>query len=221
MSRQQHLMSSEPLRSPVRFFRGAPLHSGRVGVFPGAFNPLTRAHLALAHAARDQHSLDQVVFLVPRVLPHKAFEGASFDERVTMLQGALADEPDFAIASTDGGLVVEIVRAFRAVCGEEVEFFVLCGRDAAERFVRWDYGELPSFSEQLREFQMLVASREGEYSVSSEYTARIHLLQMPAGYDEDSSSVIRELILAGGDWERLVPEGVARRIREKGLYLGD
>lgn len=212
-------MSSDPFRSPVRFFRGTPLRSGRVGVFPGAFNPLTRAHLALARAAREQHSLDQVVFLVPRVLPHKAFEGASFDERVTMLQGALADDPAFAIASSEGGLVIEIARAFRAVCGGDVEIFVLCGRDAAERFVRWDYGELPSFSEQLREFQMLVASREGDYSVPLEYAGRIHCLEMPVGYDDDSSSAVRELIRDGGGWERLVPEGVARWIREKGLYL--
>ncbi len=136
-----------------------------------------------------------------------------------MLESAL-DDRALAIATCEGRLVIEIVKAFHAVCGGGVEIFALCGRDAAERFVRWDYGELPPFSEQLREFQMLVASREGEYSVPAEYAGRIHLLEMPAGYDEDSSSAVRELIRAGGEWERLVPEGVARRIREKGPYLG-
>lgn len=197
------------------------MRSGRLGVFPGAFNPVTRAHLALARAAREQHALDQVVFSVPRVLPHKAFEGASLEERVALLETALAGDPALAIATSEGGLVVEIVRPFQTACGDGVEIYVLCGRDAAERFADWDYGDLPAFSEQLKQFQVLVASRESAYSIPPEYAGRIHPVRMPPGYDEHSSSAVREAMDRGQPWEHLVPEGAVRQIREKKLYGAD
>jgi nicotinate-nucleotide adenylyltransferase len=212
------IMSNNPLSSPARFLKGVALRSGRVGIFPGAFNPVTRAHLALAQAARDQHSLDQVVFLLPRVFPHKGFEGASFEERVSMLESALAGDAAFAISTGEGGLVIELVQSLRAACGEKVEIFVLCGRDAAERFAGWDYGGLPAFSEQLELFQVLVGSREGEYNIPPEYAGRIRLVRMPPGYDEHSSSAVREAMDAGQPWEHLIPESVARHIQANNLY---
>jgi nicotinate-nucleotide adenylyltransferase len=206
------------LSTAVRFYRGAALRKGRLGIFPGAFNPVTRAHLAVAEAARGQHRLDQVVFLLPETFPHKTYQGASFDDRVEMLEQALAGDPALAIATSKGGLFIEIARAFRAACGGEVEIHLLCGRDAAERIAAWEYGDGPAFPQQLTEFQMLVASREGEYNVPPEYAGRIHSVKMPPAYSGHSSSAVREAIEAGQAWAHLVPDSVARFIRNKGLY---
>jgi nicotinate-nucleotide adenylyltransferase len=211
-------MINDPLSSPVRFFRGTALRSGRVGIFPGAFNPPTRAHLALARAARDQHELQQVVFMLPQAFPHKSYAGASFDERMALLEEALAGDPAMAIATSEGGLVIEFVRAFRVACGGEVEIHVLCGRDAAERIADWDYCDGPMFSEQLQEFHMLVASREGDYNVPPEYAGSVRLVKMPPGYDEHSSSAVREAMDTGRPWEHLVPENVVGQIRKLRLY---
>ncbi len=41
----------------LRFYKGEPGEAGCVGIFPGAFNPVTRAHLAVARAAIEQHAL--------------------------------------------------------------------------------------------------------------------------------------------------------------------
>jgi nicotinate-nucleotide adenylyltransferase len=206
------------LTTHIHFFQGVALRAGRLGIFPGAFNPVTRAHLAVARAARDQYELDQVIFLLPRNFPHKEYEGTTLEQRVMLLQAAAADDAKLAIASSQGGLFIEIAREFRAECGDGVEIHLLCGRDAAERIVHWDYGDGPPFARQLKEFQMLVASREGEYTVPAEYAARIHPIRMPPDYDEISSSAVRKAIGEGADWERLVPESVVRLIREKKLY---
>lgn len=202
----------------VQYFQGAPPGAGRLGIFPGVFNPVTRAHLALARAARSQHRLDQVVFLLPRTFPHKEYEETSLEQRVALLAAATAQDPALAIACSKGGLFVEIAREFRAVCGSSVELLLLCGRDAAERIAGWDYGDGPPFARQLEEFQMLVASREGDYSIPAEYAGRIHLIRMPPAFDEVSSSAVRAAIEQGDAWEELVPEGVARWIRENRLY---
>src|SRR4051794_31945900 len=126
----------------IEFFRRAAGASRRLGILPGTFNPPTRAHMALAGAALAQ--VDEVLFVLPREFPHKVYEGASFAERIEMLQLAAADEPHFSIASTGGGLFIEIARECRDAYSDAALCF-LCGRDAAERIVNWDYGDPQAF----------------------------------------------------------------------------
>jgi len=75
----------------MEFFRRAPAFPSRLGVFPGSFNPVTAAHLALARAALN--NVDEVVFVLPRVFPHKHYhdKDATFEERLELLQTAVAD----------------------------------------------------------------------------------------------------------------------------------
>ena len=202
----------------IRFFKGGPIETGRAGILPAAFNPVTIAHLALADAAQSQYGLDQVVFLLPARLPHKEFDGASFEDRIAMLADALTDRPDREVASCEHGLFFEIARDFRAACGPAVNLHLLCGRDAAERILNWNYASPPSFAEQLREFQMLVASREGGFEIPAQYRGRIHLVDLPDSYDRIAASVVRKRVRSGEPWTELVPPAVARRIQAQGLY---
>ena len=55
----------------MEFFRRAAGRPNRLGILPGTFNPVTVAHLALAHAALRH--VDEVVFVLPRVFPHKNY----------------------------------------------------------------------------------------------------------------------------------------------------
>ena len=202
----------------LQFHKGSAVTRGRLGVLPGAFNPPTNAHLALARAAQNQHRLNQVAFLVPRVFPHKDFVGASFEDRLALLEVALRGSPSFAIASSEGGLFIEIARSFSESYHPSVELFLLCGRDAALRIANWDYGDGPSFASQLEEFQLLVASRQGTYSPPEEYRGRIHAVELPTSLDQVSSSAVRQAIEEGKPWEPFVPEAVASEILARGLY---
>ena len=204
--------------NPIR--KGNPIHTGRIGVMPGAFNPPTIAHLQLAREARDQYQLDQVVFLLPRAFPHKHYGDTDFDQRLDMLRAATADDPTFAIASSGGGLFIEIARDCLETSGPGVEVFILCGRDAAERAVSWDYGDGPTFHRQLDEFQMLVASRAGSYQTPREYEGRIHTIQMPPSSGAVSSSAVRQAIQTGAPWQTLVPPAILDHILAEGLYRG-
>jgi nicotinate-nucleotide adenylyltransferase len=200
------------------FYKGSSLRRGRLGIFPGAFNPPTLAHLAVAAAAREQHGLDQIVFLLPTEFPHKPFTGASFEDRIALLQDAAANEEAFAIASSDHGLFIDIAREFRAECGPGPELFLLCGRDAAERIANWDYGTGPSFAEQLDEYRLLVASRRGEYNIPSRCQGKIFAIDLTPSWSDCSASEVRKAIAEGGNWRRWVPEDVARRIELRKLY---
>ena len=203
----------------LRFFKGAPLERGEVGVLPGAFNPVTNAHIALAKASIEQHRLEQIVFLLPEVFPHKAYAGASFEERLALLRAALSGKPRCAIASSDRGLFIEIAKSVRDDYGPGVDIYLICGRDAAERIVDWDYGDGPDFAKQLRQFQMLVGSRGEGYHIPARYQGRIHCVELPPGLSEVSATEVRRALSRNEAWEHLVPAAVAAEIVKRKLYL--
>lgn len=196
----------------MNFYRRATVKPQKLGVLAGTFNPPTLAHIALARAALPV--VDETLFVLPRVLPHKQWEGASFTDRVRMLEVALAGEPRFSIADSERGLFIEIARECRAEYGPDVEVHFLCGRDAADRIVNWDYGRTGAIREQLREYLLLVAPRKGIYEPPPELRGRIHLLAVPSGYDEFSATEVRLRIRSGERWEHLVPEKIVPLVRK-------
>lgn len=196
------------------FFRRTSATPRRLAVLPGTFNPPTRAHLALARAALA--SVDEVLFVLPRAFPHKSYTGASFEDRVRMLAAAAGGEPRFSIASSDGGLFIEVARQCREAYGPDVELLILCGRDAAERAVSWDYGHPGAFREQLGEYGLLVAPRAGSYRPPVEFEDRIQGLAAVDGCDEVSATDVRERIRRGEPWEDLVPRPIVEMVR--GIY---
>jgi nicotinate-nucleotide adenylyltransferase len=193
----------------MEFFQRASGRPTRLGVLPGTFNPITVAHVALAEAGLSQ--VDEVVFVLPRVFPHKDYSGASFDHRVAMLRAAAP--PGCSIASASGGLFLEIARECRESYGEGTRLAFLCGRDAAERIVGWDYGRPGAFAEMLREFELLVAARRGEYHAPPEFADAIHTLELAGKFDHISASEVRRRIARGEAWEHLVPEAVQESVR--------
>jgi nicotinate-nucleotide adenylyltransferase len=194
----------------IEFFRRAEVAPRRLGILPGTFNPPTRAHVALARAALEQ--VDEVLFVLPREFPHKAYQGATFEDRIEMLRLA-ADEPRFSIGSTSGGLFIEIAGECREVYGD-VALSFLCGRDAAERIVNWDYGDPTAFAGMLDEFDLRVASRGGAYEPPALLASRIHTLPIEAGHDELSATDIRERIARGEPWEHLVPDPIVPLVQQ-------
>ena len=196
----------------LEFFRRAAGRPGRLGILPGTFNPPTTAHLALARAALAE--VDEVLFVLPRAFPHKAYQDASFDRRVKMLERALADEPRCSIGATGQGLFIDIAGDCRAAYGESAGMVFLCGRDAAERIVGWDYGRAGAVREMLGVFELLVAARQGEYMPPPEFAGRIRALPLDTAWDEVSATEVRRRVACGEPWEHLVPSAIVPMVRE-------
>lgn len=200
----------------MEFFRRSPAQPSRLGILPGTFNPITMAHLALAGAARQ--FCDEILFILPRQLPHKQFSGASFEQRIAMLRTAVANEPGFSVAASDRGLFMEIAEECRQAYGHRTRLTFLCGRDAAERIAGWDYGRPGAFPEMLRQFDLLVASRDGHYHPPPELKPFVRCLTLPGEFDEVSATEIRDRAARGGAWEHLVPPQIREAVRK--IYGG-
>ena len=194
----------------VRTVAGRLLDVGRVGLLPAAFNPPTMAHLALARAAQEAFSLGQVVLVLPGSLPHKQVLRPAVEERLQWLAELVRDHPDRAVATCPTGLIIDVVRAFRRELGTLCDVSVIAGRDAAERYAAWDYGQREPFREQIRHYKLLVASRGGDYDVEPEFAERILPFRIAERHAATSSSKVREAIRSGLPWHHMVP----REIRE-------
>ena len=195
----------------MEFIRRPDRRPARLGILPGTFNPVTVAHVALGRAALGH--VDEVLYALPRTFPHKSFTGATFDERIEMLLAALEGEPAFSIAAVEGGLFTEIAEECRREYGESVRLAFLCGRDAAERIVGWDYGSPGAIAGILMRFELLVAGRGGEYRIPDEFRGAIRPLELGEACDDVSATEVRRRIASGEPWEHLVPPRAVNRAR--------
>jgi nicotinate-nucleotide adenylyltransferase len=195
----------------VRFHQRSIGKPQRLGVLAGSFNPPTIAHQELVYAAGFH--VDEVLCVAPSVLPHKEFFGATLEQRLAML--AEAELTEFcSIASSEKGLFIDIARECREHYGRDTRLFFVCGRDAAERILAWDYGRPGVVEEMLREFELLVAARSGEFQPPAEYQHRVQPLWLRGTHDLVSSTDVRERIARGEPWEHLVPRTIVERVRE-------
>ncbi len=177
----------------------------RVGILAGAFNPVTRAHVALARAARPM--VDEIVWVIPQSYPHKELHGATIAQRIEMLE--LAGVHD-RIEITASGLFIDIARTLGRP-GDHLLF--ICGADAADRVIAWDYGEPNAINRMLEEFSLLVAPRATHFAPPEHLRHRIQALPMAHGYQEISSTEVRARLASGAPWEHLTPDPIVDLVR--------
>jgi nicotinate (nicotinamide) nucleotide adenylyltransferase len=195
----------------VKFYQRATSKPRTLGILAGSFNPPTIAHFELASAAGFH--VDEVVCVVPRAFPHKRYDGATLEQRIDML-GLWELMIPHSIATSDRGLFIDIARECRTHYDTDTRIYLICGRDAAERILTWDYGRPGVVKEMLAEVELLVAPRGGEFQPPPEFKRRIHSLGLHGKHDDVSSSEVRERIARGGSWEHLVPRAIVGLVRE-------
>jgi cytidyltransferase-like protein len=192
----------------VRASGGPPASAG---ILPGSYNPVTRAHLALAEAALSL--VDEAALVMPRELPHKRYEGVSLEDRLRLLERAAAGRPRVSVGLVGGGLFIDMARECRDAYGGDCDVWLVCGRDAAERIVAWDYAGGPGIEEQLQEYGLLVADRWGSYEPPVALRGRIRRLPLSQDWSDVSATRVREAIAEHRPWEHLVLETLVDDIR--------
>jgi nicotinic acid mononucleotide adenylyltransferase/predicted RNA-binding protein with PIN domain len=88
----------------------------RRGVFPGSFDPLTIAHLAIAEAAREQGELDRVDLALSRApLAKESAAQHPVDARLAAIRRAATTRPWLSAIETDAQLIADIARGYDVV----------------------------------------------------------------------------------------------------------
>ena len=83
------------------------------GVFPGSFDPLTTAHLAIADAAVETCRLDHLDLTISTVALAKEQGGhASIEERIAAIERAAEARPSLRARTTDAQLIADLAKGY-------------------------------------------------------------------------------------------------------------
>jgi nicotinate-nucleotide adenylyltransferase len=198
----------------------------RIGILGGTFNPPHLGHLVCAQEAHAQLKLDQVVLLPANEPPHKQLAPGdpSPEQRVELCRLAIGDDERLAVSRLEldrpgRSFTVDTLRALHDESPQDELTFIV-GGDMARGLPTWREPEqllaLATFAVAEREG----AGREdivGELRPLTEAAgAGVAFFDMPR--IDVSSSLVRERVAAGKPIRYLVPDAVAERIADWGLY---
>lgn len=193
----------------------------RIGLLGGSFDPIHKAHVALALAAFEQLKLDQVQ-LLPAAQPwQRNTLGASTEDRLAMAELAAQDHPALHVNPVEilrGGptYTIDTVRDLPA----GTQYYWILGSDQLHNFCSWN-----DWQEILEYVELAVAQRPGStletpralQTELNRLQRRLHQIDfLPMSI---SATEIRERVQRGDNISTLVPEEVAQYIDKKRLYL--
>lgn len=195
----------------------------RVGLFASSMNPLTRAHIALAEAARVSGGLDALFWVATLVTVDKErVERATLVDRLVQAHARASGD---GLLLLSGGLYVEQARAAHALLGSEVEIALIVGYDKIVQIFdpRYYADRDAALDELFSEAQVIVGPRDGageeelrallDTPENQRYADRVTYSPLPDRYGADSSTEARALAASGelGQPLRdlLTPEGLA------------
>jgi nicotinate-nucleotide adenylyltransferase len=186
----------------------------RVGVFGGTFDPPHNAHLALARAALDALSLDEVRWIPAGQPWQKTRAITPAAHREAMVRLAIDGEPRFVLdpieLERDGpSYTLDTVRALRS----RGELFLVIGADQYARLPTWH-----GWQELLGRVTLAVANRPGAAPPADAQLLRTPHRALPLPMLDISATDIRARIARGLPIDGLVPPPVARYIELHGLY---
>lgn len=87
-----------------------------LGVYPGSFNPPTRAHIEIALAARKAHGLLRVDLAISAVaLGKESVQIPHFDHRLDVIRSSIAGITGLGLIVTDAQLIADIAHGYDVV----------------------------------------------------------------------------------------------------------
>jgi len=186
----------------------------RLAIFGGTFDPIHKAHLAIARRAAERFDLARVLFVPAAHPPHKAgVTHAPYEHRVRMAELACRARPRFAVSRLEEGAgrsySIDTIERVRVQMAPDDELFFLIGADAFAEIRTWH-----RWKDVARAVCFLVVSRPGQ---SYEVPPEVRLERLDTVDLAISSSAIRRA-LAAGRTPAEVPRQVLAYIGAHGLY---
>lgn len=193
----------------------------------GSFNPIHMGHLMMSEYMRSQLGLSKVLFIPTGNAPHKRDYAVSAEERLKMVEIAVADNPffevsDIEVRKTETTYSVDTLRILKKTYSE-AEFYFFLGSDILRDLKTWrrfeELAQLTRFAVAVRPgFQHSDAKRISEEIrfLKDRYGAEVVLIDTPLL--EISSTNLRNRIRQGKSVKYFLPDDVRAYIWKKRFY---
>ena len=186
----------------------------------GSFNPVHNGHLAMAHAALESNTLDEVWFVVSPHNPLKDFITlAPANDRANMVSLALMDEESMKLCTIELDMpkpsyTIHTIQKLKEEY-PSFNFHILCGTDVVNQLSAWY-----KYEELIQSVTFLVCSRETDQEISSnewikKFPQQFEFIAFEA--IDVSSTMIREQLSQAGESSQ-VTEQVQDYIIAQRLY---
>lgn len=200
----------------------------KIGIFGGTFNPVHNGHLTMLEHFVNQIPLDKCYIVPTSISPFKQnfsmFQANDYD-RIFMLKLALENYKNVEVLDYEilkGGIsyTIDTLRLLKGVHPDD-ELYLLIGADQAIAFDKWK-----SWEEIVQNTFICVVQRpdlDNSYvktnieSIFRKYLYKIIFIEAPI--INITATQVREKIKNKENIDGLVPEKVAKYIKEKRLYI--
>ncbi|XKH00157.1 nicotinate-nucleotide adenylyltransferase [Marinobacter nauticus] len=205
-------------------------------IYGGTFDPIHHGHLRLALEVCDALAVATIDLVPCHIPPHRGDTGADSQQRLDLLQLAIAGEPalrvdDRELRRAGASYTADTLRQLREELGPDEPLTMVVGTDAFAAFDRWrEWQSIPGLAHIVvvrrpgadlpsgSEAQKLVKSRRAdEYQALHEQPCGL-VLELDPPLLDISATGIRERIADGRSPRYLTPDSVWNSIRAQGLY---
>jgi nicotinate-nucleotide adenylyltransferase len=201
-----------------------------IGLYCGTFNPIHNGHLLIAECARDQFSLEKVLFVTSAKPPHRHSGLLPSELRHQLVTVAVQDNSHFEASRLEldrsgPSYTIDTVASVRQMYGEDVEVNLIIGGDNLKKIGEWHKAQqlvewcrflvaprlvyeetVLTRPQNHREAAVLERVLEDAPEMCDLPGAKVSIIEFPAV--SISSSQVRERIAAGKSVLYMVPEAV-------------
>ena len=211
-----------------------------LGLLGGTFDPVHKAHLALAHAAMDELGLAGVRWIPSGQPGHRDAPRATAKQRLAMLELALRDAAHFSLDPLDARAsaptyTINTLQRLRQELGADIPLVFLIGADQLAALDTWRewrrllelthfaVAERPGYPIRPEQLAPALAEELAQRSpVAKEWQAQAAggMLRFAMPPMDVSASAIRATLAAGKTPAELLPAAVLDYIQSHHLYEG-
>lgn len=194
----------------------------RIGIYPGAFDPIHKGHLAFAAAAQARYKLDKIFFLPEPNPTHKQGVKA-LEHRANMVHLATANQASFGVMVLDAQ-EFDIRHFWPRVMARFLgsELYMLIGNNPVKRLGEWPH--TTEFGKQAPTFVIAMRSQPlTDVAETIETLLETKKLELPfsvldAHYQTYDAATVRRALRSGAQPEE-VPQSVMEYIQRNKLYI--
>lgn len=164
----------------------------RIGIFGGTFDPIHCAHLYLAENAYQQLGLEQILF-IPNYIPvHRGEPCSSSQDRLAMLQRAIADQPHFRACDIElrrqqPSYMIDTLQTLMQRNASQ-QLYLIIGADSLQNFPSWH-----RWQDILQLSQLAVLKRPNHALTLPRELSSLGYQIQPASQDPQTEAVVWQI----------------------------